>query len=80
MIHQKFISKYISSTKILYRIINNFLMVQLDYDTLAYASLGGLILGIATSLNYIIRGKVTGMSGIVYGIISYNKCTHLLYQ
>lgn len=55
-------------------------MVQLDYDTLAYASLGGLILGIATSLNYIIRGKVTGMSGIVYGIISYNKCTHLLYQ
>lgn len=33
------------------------------------------MLGIATSLNYIVRGKVTGMSGIVYGIVSLDKGT-----
>lgn len=38
-----------------------------------YASLGGIILGLATTLNYAVRGKVTGMSGIVFGIISWNK-------
>ena len=52
-------------------------MVQLYYDTLIYASIGGLILGLATTLNYVIRGKVTGMSGIVFGIVSWNKCTNL---
>lgn len=55
-------------------------MVTFDLDALKYAALGGTILGIATSLNYILRGKVTGMSGIVYGIVSLNKCNHSLTQ
>lgn len=45
-------------------------MVQFDSDSIFYATLGGLTLGLATSLNYAIRGKVTGMSGIAYGLVS----------
>jgi hypothetical protein len=44
-----------------------------DSTEYLYAALGGLLLGIATSINYMFRGKVTGMSGIVYSIISFNK-------
>jgi hypothetical protein len=48
-------------------------MVNFDGNAIVFASIGGLLLGLATSLNYAIRGKVTGMSGIVYGILSLNK-------
>jgi len=51
-------------------------MVDIDSNPLYYAAAGGIILGIATSINYCLRGKVTGMSGIVYGISSMNICTH----
>lgn len=53
-------------------------MVAFDLSTITFAAIGGLLLGLATSLNYIIRGKVTGMSGIAYGILSLNKCKHIL--
>lgn len=49
-------------------------MVNFVPDAIIFASIGGILLGIATSLNYVVRGKVTGMSGIAYGIISLNKC------
>ena len=54
-------------------------MVQFDIDAITCAAIGGTLLGIATSLNYVLRGKVTGMSGIVYGITSLNKstCSHM---
>jgi hypothetical protein len=45
-------------------------MVNIETNPLYYASLGGVLLGIATSINYCLRGKVTGMSGMVYGLIS----------
>lgn len=48
-------------------------MVTFEGNQILFASIGGLILGLATSLNYIIRGKVTGMSGIAYGVVSINK-------
>lgn len=48
-------------------------MVFVNTAEYLYAVLGGVLLGIATSINYIFRGKVTGMSGIVYGIVSWNK-------
>ena len=48
-------------------------MVNFDGNQIIFAAVGGIILGVATSLNYIIRGKVTGMSGIVFGIVSVNK-------
>lgn len=48
-------------------------MVDINTNPLYYASAGGVILGIATSLNYCVRGKVTGMSGIVDSISSFKK-------
>jgi hypothetical protein len=53
-------------------------MVTFDPSQILFAALGGITLGLATSLNYVVRGKVTGMSGIAYGIISLNKCTTLI--
>lgn len=49
-------------------------MVTIDENPFYYAAAGGIILGIATSINYMLRGKVTGMSGMVYGIVSLQKC------
>ena len=51
-------------------------MVDINTNPLYYAAAGGVILGIATSLNYCLRGKVTGMSGIVYNLTICKKCTH----
>lgn len=45
-------------------------MVDIETNPLYYAAAGGLILGIATSLHFALKGKVTGMSGIMFGIIS----------
>jgi len=49
-------------------------------NPLYYAAAGGVILGIATSLNYCLRGKVTGMSGIVYNLSICNKSTLINIQ
>jgi uncharacterized membrane protein YedE/YeeE len=48
-------------------------MVNIDDNPLYYASIGGIIIGIATSLNYVIRGSVTGMSGILYSTVTLDK-------
>lgn len=50
-------------------------MVVTDENPFYYAAIGGIILGIATSLNYCLRGKVTGMSGMVYGLAFWHKGT-----
>jgi uncharacterized membrane protein YedE/YeeE len=55
-------------------------MIDITTNPLYYAAAGGFILGIATSLNYCLRGKVTGMSGIVFGVVSCNKGTHIHYK
>lgn len=53
--------------------------VDTTTNPLYYAAIGGIILGIATSLNYCLRGKVTGMSGIIFGLTTCNKSTsHLI--
>lgn len=52
-------------------------MVTFEQNPIIFAAVGGIILGLATSINYIIRGKVTGMSGIVYGVVSLDKCTSI---
>jgi hypothetical protein len=49
-------------------------MVVIDENPFYYAAAGGVILGISTSVNYMLRGKVTGMSGLIYGIVSLQKC------
>ena len=48
-------------------------MVDIETNPLYYATVGGIILGIAISVHYILKGNVTGMSGILYGIVSLNK-------
>ena len=48
-------------------------MVVFEENAIIFSVIGWITLGIATSLNYALRGKVTGMSGIVYGITSLNK-------
>jgi hypothetical protein len=50
-------------------------MVLVDTDPYYFAAIGGLLLGIATTLNYALRGRVTGMSGMIYGILTVHKCT-----
>ena len=50
-------------------------MVNFNSDQIIFAAVGGILLGLATSINYVIRGKVTGMSGIVFGIVSCNQST-----
>ena len=44
-----------------------------DNNALFYAACGGIILGISTSLNYIIRGKDTGMTRIMFNFATFNK-------
>jgi len=49
-------------------------MVVTDINPFYFAAIGGVILGIATSINYCLRGKVTGMSGMLYSIFFWNRC------
>lgn len=50
-------------------------MVDINTNPLYFAATGGVILGLATSLNYCLRGKVTGMSGIIFNLTSCNIST-----
>ena len=54
-------------------------MIDINTNPLYFAAIGGLILGTATSFNYMLRGKVTGMSGIIYGVASLNKSKNTSY-
>lgn len=47
-------------------------MVDIETNPLYYAAVGGLLLGIATSLNYVLKGNITGMSGLMYDIAFFN--------
>ena len=48
-------------------------MVDIDSNPVYYAAIGGVILGIATSIHYVLKGNVTGMSGILYGVVALNR-------
>lgn len=48
-------------------------MVYIDATSFYNAALGGALLGIATSLNFGLRGKITGMSGMFWTLISFNR-------
>jgi hypothetical protein len=50
-----------------------------DNNALFYAACGGIILGISTSLNYIIRGKDTGMTRIMFNFATFNKGIYFFY-
>ena len=48
-------------------------MVHIDTVSLGYAAIGGALLALATTLNYALRGRITGMSGYLYSIVSLNR-------
>ena len=48
-------------------------MVNIQDNPLYYATIGGLIIGISTSINYVFRGSVTGMSGMLYNTVTLDK-------
>lgn len=49
-------------------------MVAIDSNALFYAACGGLTLGAACTINYVVRGKDTGMTRIAYNIATMKKC------
>lgn len=53
-------------------------MVNIEDNPLYYATIGGIIIGLATSLNYVFRGSVTGMSGMLYSTVTLDKSTFCL--
>lgn len=48
-------------------------MVNLEDNPFYFAAIGGIIIGVATSLNYVFRGSVTGMSGMLYSTVTLDK-------
>ena len=38
-----------------------------------FAVLGGFLISLGTSLHLLMKGRVTGMSGMFFGIIRYDK-------
>ena len=53
-------------------------MVNIQDNPLYYATIGGLIIGISTSINYAFRGSVTGMSGMLYNTVTLDKSIFFL--
>lgn len=42
-------------------------------DDVYLALIGGCLIGIATSIHYLLMGRVTGFSGIYYSLITFDK-------
>lgn len=47
-------------------------MFELDIPTLTTAFIGGLLLSLASSINFILKGRLTGMSSILNGLIKFD--------
>lgn len=48
-------------------------MVHWNSSEVILALLGGVFIGLATSIHYLVMGRVTGFSGIYYSLITYDK-------
>jgi hypothetical protein len=55
-------------------VFSNFPDMLIKEEALFFAACGGLTLGFACTLNYVIRGKETGMTRIAYNIATMKKC------
>lgn len=51
-------------------IIDNF-----RYYDIQFAIIGGLLISISSSLNLLLKGRITGMSGIFNGLITFDKAS-----
>ncbi|CAD8165109.1 unnamed protein product [Paramecium octaurelia] len=45
----------------------------LNLKDIYLAAAGGLLIGLATSIHYLLKGRVTGFSGIFYSLITFDK-------
>lgn len=45
----------------------------LNFKDIYLAAAGGLLIGIATSIHYLLKGRITGFSGIYYSLITMDK-------
>lgn len=54
-------------------------MINTEDNPFYFAAIGGIIIGVATSLNYVFRGSVTGMSGMLYSTVTLDKSIFLFY-
>lgn len=48
-------------------------MVYWNSEDVYLALIGGVLIGVATSIHYLVKGRVTGFSGIYYSLITYDK-------
>ena len=44
-------------------------------DDIILSILGGILLSFACTINYMLRGRITGYSGIYYEVITFNQDT-----
>ena len=51
--------------------------VTLSSSDAGFAILGGVLIGVSTSLHLLLKGRVTGMSGIFYSLITFDKSSFL---
>jgi len=56
-----------------YKIIKENKMVLYSGYDFGMATAGGILISLATSFNLLFKGRVTGMSGIFYGLITLNE-------
>jgi hypothetical protein len=47
--------------------------INFNSTDISFALLGGALIGIATTIHLLLKGRVTGFSGIYFSIISYDK-------
>lgn len=48
-------------------------MVFWNPQDIGLGIIGGVLIGIATSIHFLVKGRVTGFSGIVFSIITYDQ-------
>ncbi len=50
-------------------------MVSITYADAVFGLIGGFLISFSTSFHLLLKGRVTGMSGIFYSLITYDKTT-----
>lgn len=53
--------------------LNKINSMNFNQKDIMLAAAGGLLIGVATSLHYLVKGRVTGFSGIYYSLITADR-------
>jgi hypothetical protein len=49
------------------------MLINFNTTDIGFAILGGALIGLATTLHLLLKGRVTGFSGIFFSLITYDK-------